>query len=515
MIKFKKFLAAAMTGMMMLGAVGVSAPAVTVKAAEDAQPAITAIVDYKDFVLKVDTPTAKKISYITLEVLKDNTGSKVSASYTYKAEAEKTSVDLSFLKISKKAYIRVYNTLKPEEKSAVITVNAQPEKLSMKFVDGKGTFEESFTAKVGKTALTLDNAGVAKLEYRPLYAADWKTFGTANDAFAKLTASRIAGTTWVVRQVATGSAVAGTEIKVKIPAMAKAPKVTVDYVKNSVKLPKGSEYFVIKADGTEKLKDSKKVAVSAAVAAAPEKILENLGIASNDAIGIMNEGFTLVVNTAKTDKKAASQQAFVNIPAVTAAAVNASGTAVTVGSNKLTAESLGAGLKLTATGANFEYSLDGTKWAKVAKDKSVVAKIKDNTKEVLVRQAGVKPAKDGSGAALPSLTAKLTYTKPVAGITLKLANGNAVKADTVIEVSTGSAISLTSLFTAEVTNKDGKADTTAKVTYSVSGGSAEAKIENTSLDISKEAKGTVLTITAKVTKGDAKDATATVKLKVK
>lgn len=511
MIKFKKFLAAAMTGMMMLGAVGVSAPAVTVKA-EETKPAITAEVKYEDFRLDV---TTEKISYFTLEVLKDNTGSKVSASYTYKAEGPKTSVDLSFLKISKEAYIRVYNTLKPEEKSVVITINAQPGKLSMKFVDGQDTFAKSFVAKVGKTDLTLDDKGVEKLEFRPLYAANWGKFTSAADAFARLTSSRIAGTTWVVRQAAvttTGSAVAGTEIKVKIPAIAKAPKVSVDYTKGSVKLPKGSEYFVINASGTAILKDSKdKVAVSAAVATTPEKLLKDLGVASSSALTMMKEGFTLVVNTAKTDKKAASQQAFLNIPAV--AVAEASGSAVSVGSNKVTAESLGAGLKLTAAGANFEYSLDGTKWAKVAKDKSVVAKITDNTKEVQVRQAGVKPAKDGTGAALPSLTAKLTYTKPVAGITITDTKGAEIKAP--IEVATSSAISLASHIAVTVTDKDGKAVSNPTLEYSVTGGSADAKIENAVLNIEKEAVGTTLTVTVKVTKGDAKDKTATVQFKVK
>ena len=80
MMKFKKFLAAAMTGVMMFGMVATAAPAISVYAKGEAaaKSKYSVEVDYENFTATIkDTTagaTAKSDIYVVLEVLKDKEG---------------------------------------------------------------------------------------------------------------------------------------------------------------------------------------------------------------------------------------------------------------------------------------------------------------------------------------------------------------------------------------------------------------------------------------------------------
>ena len=113
MMKFKKFLAAAMTGVMMFGMVATAAPAICVYAegeeANSTRADLKVIIDYPSLTATIESTAGDK--YVLLEVLKMKNdqpdGDKVSATYSYPLSSEgKVTVDLSFLNLSKACAIR-------------------------------------------------------------------------------------------------------------------------------------------------------------------------------------------------------------------------------------------------------------------------------------------------------------------------------------------------------------------------------------------------------------------------
>ncbi len=113
----KKFFAKALAFAMVMGTVGIHGAAISpVIMLEAANPVAipTIAVDYTTYeaVLSLGTAgtniDADTSNYICLQVLKDATGSKVSAEYWYKVTGGKATIDLSFLKATKKQYIRAY-----------------------------------------------------------------------------------------------------------------------------------------------------------------------------------------------------------------------------------------------------------------------------------------------------------------------------------------------------------------------------------------------------------------------
>lgn len=174
--------------------------------------------------------------FFFLEVLKDEKGEKPGTVYCYEGD-DATDIDLSFLKITKPVCLRVYGNENPNPLK-IYTLAKQDKKPSIKYVAGKDTFYETF--QLARENLTDET--VQTLEWRTQYGDCWSCFESLEERMSSLT---VAGSTILVRAISPAwDAPATAEVKVKIAAVPKAPKVTLDYAKNSIKLPKGSEIRV-------------------------------------------------------------------------------------------------------------------------------------------------------------------------------------------------------------------------------------------------------------------------------
>ncbi len=241
----------------------------------------------------------------------------------------------------------------------------------------------------------------------------------------------VAGTTLVVRSkaVTTGekTAPAGVEVKVKIPAAPKAPKVTIDYVKGIFKLPKNAEAQIIfnepdtttRAAGELKSTSWKDLSITTGDQA---QILGLFEETKTEAMveALTTNGFTLVVRT-KAGKKAASNPAIVLVEGVDTP-VQTPGTEegsvldeVTIGDAKLTWKVSATDITYTASGSDFEYyDVAKSKWVAIKSTKPVVVKTATSADvKVKVRQAGVKATKTTDGK-LPSAALEVTVKAYVA-----------------------------------------------------------------------------------------------------
>lgn len=416
MMKFKKFLAAAMTGAMVLGVVAAAAPAVNVYAegaggssvgteTTTEGSAYKIELSYEEFIATISADS-KASSYVILEVLKENKpDSKVSATYSYPVDDDgSVIVDLSFLKAAKPAYIRVHGDNEAvTDKTKIVTVNQQMGKFSMKYTPGTTDAEYFKAFVINKKPATA--AEIAKYQYRTLYGSN---FQPLSDFASVKKVAEIAGTTLVVRKTAVEEADASKEnpagaispeVKVKVPAAPKAPKVTIDYVKNIVKLPKKVKYAVIKSDKT--LTEFKSAAEKGE-SLSPADILKNCGISDTDndaaASTMLAAGFSVVVYTPADGKKADSVHAIVPIPATAKLAEpvkSDDGKTVTVtieeGKVYATLTKTDTGYELEAKGGDFAYSLDDNKWTTVkAGAKKAVNMTRDTDGKLFVKGMGNK-----------------------------------------------------------------------------------------------------------------------------
>lgn len=439
MIKFKKFLAAAMTGVMMFGMVATAAPAISAYAEGEAaaKSKYSVEVDYVNFTATIKDTTASATAasdvYVVLEVLKDKEGTKVSSTHVYPVEEVTVPegesetkffgavIDLSFLKASKEAYIRVHGDSE-KDSSDIVTVSPQAKKVAIKYTSGQETLLKALS--IDKAAPTEEV--LAAYEYRTLYGSNYSDLKDLDKDMVE-----VAGTTLVVRSKAVPSgekaAPAGVEVKVKIPAAPKAPKVTIDYAKGIFKLPKNAEAQIIfnEPDTTAR--------AAGDLTSTPWK---DLSITTGDQaqiLGLFEEtkteamvealttnGFTLVVRT-KAGKKAASNPAIVLVEGVDTP-VQTSGTEegsvldeVKIGDAKLTWKVSATDITYTASGADFEYyNAASSKWVAIKTTKPVVVKTATSADvKVKVRQAGVKATKTSDGK-LPSAALEVTVKAYVA-----------------------------------------------------------------------------------------------------
>lgn len=441
---FAKALAFAMaTGLMATAApIGAAAPAVVAQAAEIAAPSKVEV-DYENFALKVTVTADDK--FLQLEVLKDEAGSKVSATYVYtlSSKAEDTIIDLSFLKPSKAQYLRVSTKQSSGwSKSKTVTVNPQPGKLSAKYKASESTAEGRLNLTINKKAVT----DLSKLEYRGLYGSEFVDAATATPAATDLTIGKldllaVTGTTLVMRAKAVNetaadkvkdNAPAGAEVKVKIPAMAKAPKVSLDYAKGLISLPKGVE---ISKDGTtwKAIGDS---AVKWPAATLFEKA-GNTPASGSTAAADAAKGFSVLVRTAKTEKKAASNFTIFTVPGAPAVSVTGSTAASGIypatdkavveilkeagGTDKLdgkvtiekTAYEAGKGesFKFKVEGASFDFSMDeGKTWKTIKDGKDFVVYGDKDVQTLQVRRSGIK-AKNAADSVMASAEVKFSIPK--------------------------------------------------------------------------------------------------------
>lgn len=429
----KKFFAKALAFAMVMGSVGIHgvavAPVGIVKAVDE--PIIT--FDPVTYEATIEVVASVKSGYVCLKVLKeDKLDAKVVSESWYPVKTVNGKnvaiVDLSFLKAAKPSYIMAVDML--GNKSASVTTIAAQTKTAIKY-DAK---TKSF---VDKSKAPIDGAELANYEYKTLYGSNWGTIAASGGAFTpstlatfktdKLENAVVAGTTLVVRKAASktagSEAPAGTEVKVKIPAVAKAPKVKVDYVKGVISLPKGVEVCIVDTK-TGKLKQGGNPPAdlwgSATGKLTQEQILTALQVVEADTTRTQAMGYTFAIRTAEIkDKKAASKIDFIKInPApIISADTTAKKVQVLKAADGTTKEDVFAytfeadGLKVTpvtTSTVNCAYSLDGRKWVPITG--GVTIKVEDKAKVQFYVPA--EKGSDTKAASFASNIVEITYAKP-------------------------------------------------------------------------------------------------------
>ena len=427
----KKFFAKALAFAMVMGSVGIHgvavAPVGIVKAA--GEPTIT--FDPVTYEATIEVAAGVKSGYVCLKVLKeDKLDAKVVSESWYPVKTVNNKdvaiVDLSFLKAAKPSYIMAVDML--GNKSASVTTIAAQTKTAIKYDAKTQSFVDKSKAPI---------ADLAGYEYKTLYGSNWGTIAASGGAFTpstlatfktdKLENAVVAGTTLVVRKAASktagSEAPAGTEVKVKIPAVAKAPKVKVDYVKGVISLPKGVEVCIVNT-ATGKLKQGGSPAAdlwgSATGKLTQEQILTALQVAEADTTKTQAMGYTFAIRTAEIkDKKAASKIDFIKInPApIISPDTTAKKVQVLKAADGTTKEAVfgytfeADGLKVTPdpnSTVNCAYSLDGRKWVPITG--GVTIKVEDKAKVQFYVPA--EKGSDTKAASFASNIVEITYEKP-------------------------------------------------------------------------------------------------------
>ena len=408
----RKFYAKALAFAMVMATVGINgivvAPIGIVEAKEGKNaPTITFDPNTYEATIALNVADTKS-GYVCLQVLKDEKGEKVSSEVWYAVDtAKKAVVDLSFLKATKVQYIRAVSM--DGDPSAKVTVIAAQPKTVIKYDAKTQKFVDKSKAPIGETDL-------AKYEYKTLYGSNWGTIATGGNNFTastlaafktnKLENAVVAGTTLVVRKAASktagSEAPAGTEVKVKIPAVAKAPKVKVDYVKGAITLAKNTEIVLVDANNGKLVTKTGGTNVAwekAEGKLSPDKLLEKLGVASAKVKETTMSGYTFAVRSAEvTNKKPASNIAFITInPALVIKKDAETITTPSASTNKIkiqtdetqskdqiicTMLADGEGMKLTPeTGVTgYAYSTDGKKWISITSEVTVKLEDKETIK---------------------------------------------------------------------------------------------------------------------------------------
>lgn len=429
----KKFFAKALAFAMVMGSVGIHgvavAPVGIVKAVDE--PIIT--FDPVTYEATIEVAAGVNSGYVCLKVLKeDKLDAKVVSESWYPVKTVNSKnvaiVDLSFLKAAKPSYIMAVDML--GNKSTSVTTIAAQTKTAIKY-DAK---TKSF---VDKSKAPIDETELANYEYKTLYGSNWGTIAANGGVFTpstlatfktdKLENAVVAGTTLVVRKAASktagSEAPAGTEVKVKIPAVAKAPKVKVDYVKGVISLPKGVEVCIVNT-ATGKLKQGGNPLAdlwgSATGKLTQEQILTALQVAGADTTKTQAMGYTFAIRTAEIkDKKAASKIDFIKInPApIISPDTTAKEVQVLKAADGTTKEAVfgytfeADGLKVTPdpnSTVNCAYSLDGRKWVPITG--GVTIKVEDKAKVQFYVPA--EKGSDTKAASFASNIVEITYEKP-------------------------------------------------------------------------------------------------------
>lgn len=427
----KKFFAKALAFAMVMGSVGIHgvavAPVGIVKAVDE--PIIT--FDPVTYEATIEVVASVKSGYVCLKVLKeDKLDAKVVSESWYPVKTVNSKnvaiVDLSFLKAAKPSYIMAVDML--GNKSTSVTTIAAQTKTAIKYDAKTKSFVDKSKAPI---------ADLAGYEYKTLYGSNWGTIAANGSVFTpstlatfktdKLENAVVAGTTLVVRKAASktagSEAPAGTEVKVKIPAVAKAPKVKVDYVKGVISLPKGVEVCIVNT-ATGKLKQGGNPLAdlwgSATGKLTQEQILTALQVAGADTTKTQAMGYTFAIRTAEIkDKKAASKIDFIKInpaPIISPDTI-AKKVQVLKAADGTTKEAVfgytfeADGLKVTPdpnSTVNCAYSLDGRKWVPITG--GVTIKVEDKAKVQFYVPA--EKGSDTKAASFASNIVEITYEKP-------------------------------------------------------------------------------------------------------
>lgn len=361
---------------------------------------VDAWIDVKPMTLTVKTSDA----YFTVEVLKTASKTeKASKTYVYARNTQegKNVIDLGFLKIKKGSFLNVYGANSSREKGKVITIGEQPKKEKITVE----TKESSFAAAIGKK-----DKGY---EYRSSLGSDWKDVDlTVEQGGLDFKSAQVAGTTVIVREKAketttdgsTKYTPAGPEIKVKIPAAPKAPKVTIDYSKEKeVKVTDKMKIALLEGSTPPADGDLWKQAGKGMSRDDIAKLL--LGEAKKDE---WYKKFTIVVRTEGANNKPNSMPAVVVIKEQPVLAhTDEKKTEVKSGAATLKAEKDDTGaVTFTAANGDFQYEVSG-KWKDVT---SKPVKNLGDTVKVRLKWEKTEKGKADSGA-FHSNKLELTVTK--------------------------------------------------------------------------------------------------------
>ena len=427
----KKFFAKALAFAMVMGSVGIHGVAVAPVGIVKAAGGPTITFDPVTYEATIEVAAGVKSGYVCLKVLKeDKLDAKVVSESWYPVKTVNSKnvaiVDLSFLKAAKPSYIMAVDML--GNKSASVTTIAAQTKTAIKYDAKTQSFVDKSKAPI---------ADLAGYEYKTLYGSNWGTIAANGGVFTpstlatfktdKLENAVVAGTTLVVRKAASktagSEAPAGTEVKVKIPAVAKAPKVKVDYVKGVISLPKGVEVCIVNT-ATGKLKQGGNPLAdlwgSATGKLTQEQILTALQVAGADTTKTQAMGYTFAIRTAEIkDKKAASKIDFIKInpaPIISPDTI-AKKVQVLKAADGTTKEAVfgytfeADGLKVTPdpnSTVNCAYSLDGRKWVPITG--GVTIKVEDKAKVQFYVPA--EKGSDTKAASFASNIVEITYEKP-------------------------------------------------------------------------------------------------------
>ena len=429
----KKFFAKALAFAMVMGSVGIHGVAVAPVGIVKAAGGPTITFDPVTYEATIEVAAGVNSGYVCLKVLKeDKLDAKVVSESWYPVKTVNNKdvaiVDLSFLKAAKPSYIMAVDML--GNKSTSVTTIAAQTKTAIKYDAKTKSFVDKSKAPIGVVEL-------ASYEYKTLYGSNWGTIAANGGVFTpstlatfktdKLENAVVAGTTLVVRKAASktagSEAPAGTEVKVKIPAVAKAPKVKVDYVKGVISLPKGVEVCIVNT-ATGKLKQGGNPLAdlwgSATGKLTQEQILTALQVAGADTTKTQAMGYTFAIRTAEIkDKKAASKIDFIKINPAPIISPDTSAKKVQVlkATDGTTKEDVFAytfeadGLKVTpvtTSTVNCAYSLDGRKWVPITG--GVTIKVEDKAKVQFYVPA--EKGSDTKAASFASNIVEITYEKP-------------------------------------------------------------------------------------------------------
>jgi len=370
--------------------------------------------------------------------------------YCYKASPDSWGeqwIDLSFLKLSKNVYVYAYGDCNTKALKQDI-IYAMPKKVSVKFTYKPGAkFSECFTVSKGT---------IEDLEYRKQGDRMWKPLA---DLEGEINNLMVTGTTLLVRQMgkdnADKSSMPGSEIKLKIPAAPKAPKIKLNYAKNTITLVPNSQVRVpgwsvfAKTEGGYKEEPYYYEAGKNKMDLSPVKLREKLvdgyiekynqsvdqlqlqkpkktAQDREELLKDLAEGCTFLIRTSDS-KKGNSQFAFTDIKespvieVVSGAAID-SGTIAAVmtnsqgqkiyGSEKMTFQyDMTSGkekVTLTASENNlFAYSLDGGRKFTKIKTSGTDVKLSKVKSNILIRMEGFEDREDEGQSRWASNTVEL------------------------------------------------------------------------------------------------------------
>lgn len=281
-------------------------------------------IQYDAQTLTVTDPGDTKIS-VAFPTVKDKKvgADKNICTYDVPTTDKKVVVDLSTLNVTKDNYIKVWGnknttpvivkipaakqlgkgTVKDNKITVVDKAKAEV-KVALDFAIGNGKFNLQAADKSGNaTAIDVANYTQLGATVRVRTSASEEL---TNAELLELTAQEYAvgkSTTEKVSVYEATGTFAGKEAKVKVPKMANAPKIKVDWTKGTVTLPKGAEYRVNTIGESAALgadfNPGNKLVLTAKVGEAEDT--------TKGTVLDFAKGGDIDVRTAKTDKKPASK----------------------------------------------------------------------------------------------------------------------------------------------------------------------------------------------------------------